>query len=93
MFVVLKQECLNNVDFTLHVQDMDYEECAVMTFWDIIIEYINDDDVLYLKEVSDKWIRTKFRAYETLRNFSLVSMRYVMNISQNVISRNRIGKI
>ena len=63
---------------------MVYEEGAVMTIWNIITEYIHDDEVLYLKEVSDKWIRMKFNPYQTLHNYSLVSIRYVKNISQNV---------
>ena len=57
VFAVLKQACLKNYDFTLRVQDMDYKEGAVMEIWNIITEYIHDDEVLYLKEVSDKWIR------------------------------------
>ena len=57
------------VDFTLRVQDMDYEEGAVMAVWNIITEYIHDDEVLYWKEVSGKWIRMKFRLYETRRHF------------------------
>ena len=43
---------------------MDYTEGAV-----IEIQYIHDDEVLYLKEESGKWIRMKFKPYETLRNF------------------------
>ena len=48
---------------------MDYEEGAVMNIWTIINEYMHDDEVLYRKEVSDKWIRMRFKPYETLRNF------------------------
>ena len=40
-----------------------------MTIWNIIIGYIHDDEVLYLNEVSDKWIRIRLRPYEILRNF------------------------
>ena len=69
VFAVLKQACLKNYDFTLRVQDMDYNEGAVINIWNIINEYIHDDEVLYLKEVSDKWIRMQFKPYETLRNF------------------------
>ena len=57
---VLKQACLKNVDFTLRVQDRDYEEGAAMTICNIIAEYIHGDEVLYLKEVSDKWIWMRF---------------------------------
>ena len=66
---MLKQACLKSYDFTLRVQDMDYKEGAVMEIWNIITEYIHDDEILYFKEVSDKWIRVKFKPYETLRNF------------------------
>ena len=48
---------------------MDYEEGAVMTIWNIITEYINNDEVIYLKEVSDKWIKMRFRPYEKLSSF------------------------
>ena len=40
-----------------------------MEIWNIITEFIHDDEVLYLQEVSDKWIWMKFKPYETLRNF------------------------
>ena len=69
VFAVLKQACLKNVDFTVRVQGMDYEQGAVMAVWNIITAYIHEGEVLYLKEVSNKWIRMKFRPYETLRNF------------------------
>ena len=69
VFSVLQQACLKNYDFTLRVQDMNYNEGAVMTIWNIITEYIHDDEVLYLKEVSDKWIALHLRPNETLRNF------------------------
>ena len=51
VFSVLQQACLQNYDFTLRVQDMNYEEGAVMTIWNIITEYIHVDEALYLKEV------------------------------------------
>ena len=72
IFAVLKQACLKNFDFTLCVQDMDYEEGAVMTNWNRITEYIHDDKVLYFIEVSDKWIRMRFRPNKTLKKFSRV---------------------
>ena len=53
-FAVLKKTCVKVVDYTLRVQDMDYEGGTIMTIWNIITEYIHDDEVLYLKEVSDK---------------------------------------
>ena len=69
VFSVLQQACLQNYDFTLRVQDMNYEEGAVMIMWNIITEYIHDDEVLYLKEVSDKWMNLSLRQNESLRNF------------------------
>ena len=42
---------------------MDYKEGAVMEILNIITEYIHDNEVLNLKEVSDKWIRMKFKPY------------------------------
>ena len=47
---------------------MNYNEGAVMTIWNIITEYIHNDEGLYLKEVSDKWIKLQLRPNETLRN-------------------------
>ena len=47
---------------------MNYEESAVMTIWNIT-EYIHDDEVLFLKEVSSKWIRMQLHPNESLRNF------------------------
>ena len=38
-----------NTDFTLRVQNIEYEKCALRAIWDIITEYIHDDEVLYLK--------------------------------------------
>ena len=32
---------------------MNYEEGSVMTVWNVITEYIHNDEVLYLKEVPD----------------------------------------
>ena len=92
VFAVLKQACLKKVDFTLRVQGMDYEEGAVMQISNIITEYIHDDEIFYLNKVSEKWIRMRFRPYETLHNFFLLSMHYAQNSSQNVISRKRIRK-
>ena len=40
-----------------------------MTIWNIITEYIYNDEVLYFKEVSDKWMTMKLRPNEALRNF------------------------
>ena len=68
VFSVLQQACLQNYDFTLRVQDMNYKEGAVMTIWNVITEYIHNDKVLYLKEVSEKWMRLQLRSNETLRN-------------------------
>ena len=48
---------------------MDYAEGAVMVIWNIITEYIHDDEVLYLEEVSDKWMNLQLRHNETLRHF------------------------
>ena len=79
MFAVLKRACLKNVDFTLRVHDMDYEEGAVMTIWDIITEYKHDDEKFYIKEIYDKSIRMRFWPYETLRHVSLVLMHFVKN--------------
>ena len=70
VFSVLQLACLKNYNFTLRVQDMTYEEGAAMTIWNIITEYIYNDEVLYLKEVSDKWLRMQLRPNESLRNFS-----------------------
>ena len=36
VFAVLKQACLKNFDFILRVQDMNYEEGAIMTIWNNI---------------------------------------------------------
>ena len=80
-FAVPKQACLKNVDFILRVQDKDYEEGAVMEIWNIIIDYVHDDEVLYLKEASDKWIIMRFRKYETLRYFFLSCRCYISRIS------------
>ena len=59
--------CLENYDFTLRVHNIDYEEGALMK---ILLKNIYDDEVLHLKDVPDKWIRTKFKSYKTLRNVS-----------------------
>ena len=48
---------------------MDYEEGAVLKIWSIITEYIHNDEVLYLKEVSKKSIRMQLRPNKTLRDF------------------------
>ena len=48
---------------------MNYEKGAVMIIWNIISEYIHYDEVLYLKEVSDKWMNLTLHQNESLRNF------------------------
>ena len=45
---------------------MYYGDVAVMTIWDFITEYIHNDEVLNLKEISDKWIRMKLHHNESL---------------------------
>ena len=69
IFAVLKQACLENYDFILRVQDMDYKEGAGIKIWNIIKEYILDYEVLFLNEVQDKWIPMQFCPNETSRNF------------------------
>ena len=44
---------VKNTDFTLRLQNMDYYEGSVRNIWDIITEYVHDEEVLYLKEVFD----------------------------------------
>ena len=48
---------------------MNYDKSSVMTIWNIITEYIHDEEVLYLKEVSDEWMTGQLRPNKSLLNF------------------------
>ena len=54
-----------------------------MKIRNIITEYVHDDEVLHLKEVSDKWMTMKLRPNETLTNsFSRVDALCVEYLSK-----------
>ena len=50
VFSVLQQACLKNYDFTLRVQNMNYDEGAVITIWNVLLEKINAMTKFYIEK-------------------------------------------